>query len=1022
MQAKGLIKFFGIALALLCFYQLIFTWTANSVESKAASYAEETVDRASFNNDEGAYNKALKEAERNYLMKEESKPDGNFITNLFSYKEAKKKRLNLGLDLQGGMSVVMQVPLDGVITALTNKSKDKNFKDALANAKTAETNSQEDFVTLFRQEFEKLVPGNNSLAPIFATQASQGKINYNSTNDEVEAMIREESKTAVRTTFEILKTRIDKFGVSQPNVQLIENQNRIVVELPGVDDADRVRKLLQTTANLEFWAIREMDNDLMRIFSNANTRLAEKQKLSANRTSVETTSTASKSVNDSTKVESSSLNLDAENEEISQSEEELKKENPFFSLFTPEQRTGGPLVGYVSVTDSSALNKVLRAKGSNILPKSMKLLYSAKPIITAAEQETTEDAVDILGVYAIESRFGSDFKPPLDGTAITNARQDFDPMSNEVVVNMEMNVEGARSWAKLTKANIGQFVGVVLDDLVYSAPRVNGEIKGGNTQISGQFQVQEAQDLANILKAGRLPATPRIVEATTVGPSLGEASINAGLLSLLAGIGLVLIFMVVYYGKGGIVSVVALLLNLFFIIGILASLGATLTLPGMAGIVLTIGMAVDANVIIYERIREELAAGSNIKKAIADGFSKSYSAIIDANLTTLITAAILAYFGLGPVLGFAVILMIGIFSSLFTAVLISRLIIDWRVENGTEMTFWSGFSKGAFKNLNIDFVSRRRISYIVSGIFITLGIISMVTRSFEFGVDFNGGRTYVVKFDKNVNTNEVISALSGPFKAAPLVTTYGTPDQVKITTSYEIENNSTEIDQQVAELLFSGVKGLYNTPPADYKTFATTNILSSQKVGPTIADDITKNSMIAGALALIGILLYITIRFRKWQYGVAAVVTVIHDSLILLSVFSIFKFLPFSMEINQAFIAAILTVIGYSINDTVVVFDRIREYLYTYFDTPFLETVNNAINSTLSRTIITSLTTLIVVLILFLFGGEVIRGFAFALLIGIMVGTYSSIFIATPLVVDLYGDKDAPREAPQVKSDVATSV
>ncbi|MCL4142754.1 UNVERIFIED_CONTAM: hypothetical protein GTU68_013392 [Idotea baltica] len=718
-----------------------------------------------------------------------------------------------------------------------------------------------------------------------------------------------EAKTAVKTTFEIIKTRIDKFGVSQPNIQLIENQGRIVVELPGVDDPDRVSKLVQQTANLEFWAVREMDNDLVRIFANANSRLAQQQKLKNNATVNKPTVVAKA---DSTKNDNSSLNLD---------------------------------------------------------------------------DTTTDETL-------------------LDGTAVTDARQDFDPMTSEVVVSMDMNTEGSKAWAKLTKNNVGQFVAVVLDDLVYSAPRVNGEIKGGSTQISGNFSVIEGQDLANILKAGKLPAPARIIESNTVGPSLGQSSINAGLLSLLAGIGLVLVFMVVYYSKGGIVSVIALLLNLFFIIGILASLGATLTLPGMAGIVLTIGMAVDANVIIYERIREELADGKALKKAIAEGFQKSYSAIIDANLTTLITAIILAYFGLGPVLGFAVILIIGIFSSLFTAVLISRLLIDWRMESGTEMTFWSGASKGAFKNLDIDFVSKRKISYVVSGVLITLGIVSMIFSGFELGVDFQGGRTYVVKFDKNVETNDVIGALSTQFGAAPLVTTYGSTDQMKITTSYEIDNKGTEIDQQVAEKLFAGVKGLYNTAPASYDIFAKNNILSSQKVGPTIADDITKNSMIAGALALMGILLYITIRFRKWQYGVAAVVTVIHDSLILLSVFSIFKFLPFSMEINQAFIAAILTVIGYSINDTVVVFDRIREYLATRFDKPLIGTVNDAINSTLSRTIITSLTTLIVVLILFIFGGEVIRGFAFALLIGIVVGTYSSIFVATPLVVDLYGDRE----------------
>ncbi len=978
-------------------YQLTFTWLASNYESKAKAHALETVVESDFNGNQNDYNNALKQAERAFLTDEENKSEG-----IFSYKSAAAKRLNLGLDLQGGMSVVLQVMLEDAIEALTNKKKDTNFVNALKGAKEAQKNSQDDFVSLFRTEFEKLVPGNNGMAPYFATQMAKNKINYNSSNDEVEAYIREEAKTAVKTTFEILKTRIDKFGVSQPNVQLIESQGRIIVELPGVDDADRVRNLLQATANLEFWEMREMDGDLAKVLTQADARLADRLKLNKNKSEATPNTTE---INDSTGLNTPTP---VSNEEKS----------PLLSKLQLFGQAGNPILGIISVNDTAEVNGYLRDESLKVLPKRLKLLYSAKP-----EYKSDENLVknDMLAVYAIEGRIGRDFKPPLDGTVVTDARQNFDPMTNEVVVSMDMNAEGAQKWAKMTGANVGQFVGVVLDDLVYSAPRVNGEIKGGSTQISGDFTVVEAQDLANILKAGKLPAPARIVEATTVGPTLGQASITAGLISLLAGILLVLVFMVLYYGGGGVVSVIALLLNLFFIIGVLASLGATLTLPGMAGIVLTIGMAVDANVIIYERIREEIdrvledGEEMTLRRAIIEGFSKSYSAILDANVTTLITAIILAIYGLGPVLGFAVILIIGILSSLFTAVLIARIIIDGRTEGGKEMTFWSGFSKGAFKNLNIDFVSKRKYSYIASGVFILIGFISFFVNQFQYGVDFSGGRTYVVKFDNNVATNEIANALNSIYGSEPQVTTYGTADQVKITTSYEINSNDEKMDSKVAQMLFDGVKGFYATAPASYDAFAKTNILSSQKVGPTIADDITKNSMIAGGLALICILLYLTLRFRKWQYGVAAVVTVVHDSLILLTVFSLFQFLPWNMEINQSFIAAILTVIGYSINDTVVVFDRIREYLAER-DVPFLQNVNDAINSTLSRTIITSLTTLIVVLILFVFGGEAIRGFSFALLIGIFVGTYSSIFIATPLVVDFYTE-DKPKKTPPTIDD-----
>lgn len=1022
MQAKGLIKFFGIALAIICLFQLSFTWFANRVENAAEEHAQTVVDRAEFDS-ENAYNAALDRAERNYLLEQENKPAANFLVTSYTYKEAKERQLNLGLDLQGGMSVVLQVTLDGVIKSLSNNSSDPSFLAALENAKVAEQASQDDFVTLFAREFQQINEGPNGLARIFASPSNAEFISYDSSNDAVIDYIRDEAQTAIRTTYEILKTRIDKFGVSQPNVQLIENQGRIIVELPGVDDADRVRKLLQSTANLEFWETREMDNELAGLLQRANQSLGDRNRAedAQNEPTAaseddddaveETTAVADENGLETADEDSTSLNLDGDLADDSElSDEELRRQNPLFAVMTPNNQIGSPVIGYAAVQDTSALNDYLNDEAvRSALPRNLRLLYSAKPEIETTNEETGE-AVNLLAIYAIESPFGGDFTPKLDGTVITDARQDFGSIGNDVIVNMTMNAEGAREWAKMTAANLGQSIAIVLDNQVYSAPRVNDEIRGGSSQISGDFTITEASDLANILKAGKLPAPARIVEATTVGPSLGESSIQAGLLSLLAGLALVLVFMVFYYNKGGVVSVIALLLNLFFIIGVLASLGATLTLPGMAGIVLTIGMAVDANVIIYERIREELARGSSRKKAIADGFSKSYSAIIDANLTTLITAIILAYFGLGPVLGFATILIIGIFSSLFTAVLISRLLIEGAEDRGIHMSFFNSMTEGAFKNLNFDFVSRRKNYYIASGIFILIGLASFAINGFELGVDFQGGRTYVVKFDQNVESGNVSDALADAFGAAPLVTTYGTSDQMKITTAYEINNSSPDIDQQAAQVLYNGVKGLYASAPSSYEVFASENILSSQKVGPTIADDITKGALWATVLSLIGIFCYIAVRFRKPVFGLAAVVTVIHDTLILLTVFSLgYKFLPFGMEINQAFIAALLTVIGYSINDTVVVFDRIREYLNLYSKRPFIKTVNEAINSTFSRTIITSLTTLLVVAILFVFGGEVIRGFSFALLIGILVGTYSSICIATPLVIDLTNATDRSR-------------
>ncbi len=1001
MQGKGLVKFFCVALLLVCLYQLAFTFFTNRVENRATDYAEARISPDVTDKDK---NNEIRRLEKLYLDSISEKPVVNLGLAQYTYKESKANTLNLGLDLQGGMSVVMQVALEEAIKSMSGNSTDPAFLNALDGAKKAQANSEEDFVTLFGQEFNRQNT-NTTLAQIFSRSSEyKDKITFNSSNEEVLRLIKEESQTAVETTFEIIRTRIDKFGVTNPNISLQKSSGRIIVELPGVDDPERVRKLLQAEANLEIWETFTMSNDLVKAFESANTALKNKRGLNKDTNKTETSSTTESSDTSATSSEDGLLNTDngdglAANDSINQSIEDFKADNPLFAIFQPTTQGGSGVLGTVSKSDVPKFKKMLEEpEVKAALPRNMKMLLDQK----ATEYEDNNgDAVSLYRVYGIKSRTGDTFIPPLDGGVITNARSNVQ-QNGQVEVQMTMNQEGARKWKTLTRENIQRPVAIVLDNEVYSAPIVQSEIGGGSTQITGDFSITEGQDLANILKIGKLPAPARIVEEAIVGPTLGKASVRSGLFSLLAGLVMVLGFMVFYYNKGGIVSVIALILNLFFIIGILASLGATLTLPGIAGIVLTIGMAVDANVIIYERIREELHRGLGMKNAIKEGFSKSYSAIIDANLTTLITAIILAYFGLGPVLGFATILIIGIFSSLFTAVLLTRLIIDWRMDKGDEMKFASGLE--FFKDAAYDFVSNRKRNYIISGIVIALGIGAIFARGFELGVDFEGGRTYTVNYAQTVNTQEIANSLAGDdvFGQAPLVTTYGGNNQVKITTNYEIDNSEPGVSDRIEEMIYNSTKGFVAGAAPSLDSFKKNNIMSSQKVGPTIADDITRGAFYATIFALLGIFLYILIRFRKWQFGLAAVLTVIHDTLILLSIFAIFHgILPFGMEINQAFIAALLTVIGYSINDTVVVFDRIREYLIERKNQNSLGVINDAINSTLSRTIITSVTTLFVVFMLFVFGGEVIRGFSFALLIGIIVGTYSSIFVATPLVIDL---------------------
>ncbi|MDA7501998.1 protein translocase subunit SecDF [Chitinophagales bacterium] len=998
MQGKGLILTCAIAIILACLYALSFGFFTNKVESAALTYAKEKVQTLD-----------VEATERETLLQQyrvaylDSMEDKSITPWGSTYKTAKKSRLNKGLDLEGGYSAVLQVSLEGVIKALSGNNQSPDFLNAIDGAKELEKNSQEDFVTLFGQAYEKAAPG-KSLAALFDIQENQASINAGSSDADVLDFIRSQGQEAIESTFDIIRTRIDKFGVASPNLSLQKERGRILVELPGIQDAERAEKLLVSEANLEFWEITEFTNTVYSWFQAADEGLRvangyDEAKAEADKAEqiAEDLAGQLEEGEDSTSLEDGFEDTDGtdSDDSVELTEVERRAKFPFSSIVSPLGQIGSPYSAIVKVSDVPEFERLLTLPAVKAaIPRTAKLLLGKEEFELGENGEGGKARY----VHVIESRT-TDFTPRLDGGVITDAgsaRQ----QTGEVEVTMRMNNEGAKIWKKMTGENVGQHVAVVLDDEVYSAPRVNGEIAGGSTSITGDFGIEEAQDLATVLKIGKLPAKAKIVESSRVGPTLGAASQSSGIWSLGIGLIIVLLFMAAYYAKSGIVSIVALILNLFLIIGILASVGAVLTLPGIAGIVLTIGMAVDANVIIYERIREELAKGKTRARAIADGFTHSYSAIIDANVTTLITAIILAWFGLGPVKGFATILIIGILTSLLTAVLLTRIGIDWAEDKGIAMSF-SNFGDW-FKNMGIDFVSRRKMNYIVSGLIIALGIASMASRGFELGVDFEGGRTYVVQMDQEVETEKVSAALNNVWQAVPTVTTYGTENQLKITTSYKIADRSDGVSAEIANQLHAGLSPFFANAP-DVDTFKKETIQSSQMVGPTIADDITRAAFLATLLALMGIFLYIILRFRKWQYGMAAVVTIIHDTLILLSVFSLLHgILPFAMEINQAFIAALLTVIGYSINDTVVVFDRIREYLKDNKGKKnYLTVINDAINSTLSRTIITSLTTLFVVLVLFLFGGASMKGFAFALLLGIIVGTYSSIFIATPLVIDL---------------------
>ncbi len=968
MKSKGAIKLFAIALTVVCVFQLSFTWFTYRAEQAAKEFANGDVVK-----------------ERAYLDSIAREPLVNLGFKKFTYLECKERELNLGLDLQGGMNVTLEVSLGDLIKSLSNNNPDAAFNNAINLTNERIKTSQKDYVTLFGEVYKETAP-EGKLASIFANQSNKEKVKPTSSNEEVLKYIKEEADQAIDRSFQILRARIDKFGVTQPNIQKLEGSGRILVELPGVDNPARVRKLLQGSAKLEFY---ETYNNIeaFKYLSDANTAIA---KATAAGNEVDTTSadtTAKSSALAGLGAANKATTATAAKDSNEQKIEQARKENPLFVYLQPnadekgQLATAGSVCGFTAIRDTAKVNAMLnRPEVRNILPSNLRFLWEAKPV---------GDNGDFVRLHAIKASMNGGAQ--LEGDKVIDAKRDVNSTSGEIEVSMTMNGQGAQIWKNLTKANIGRSIAIVLDDVVYSSPNVQNEIPNGRSSISGNFTSEEAGDLANILKAGKLPAPTRIAEEAVVGPTLGAESINQGLWSMVIATIVILIFMVVYYGNSGYIADLAVLANVFFIIGVLASLGAALTLPGIAGIVLTIGMAVDANVLINERIKEEINHNArSLKNAVADGYAHAASSIIDSNLTTLLAGFVLYAFGTGPVQGFAITLIIGILSSMFTAVLLSRVITEWQLEKGKVITYVTSLSKGLFQNLNFNFVGNRSRFYLFSGVIILAGLVSIFTKGFTLGVDFKGGWTYVVEFDKAVSQNEIREALAAPFESAPEVKTYGSETKYKITTTYKINETGENTSDLVEAKLNEGLKNL-----------GTAKILSSAKVGPTIANDIKVASFWAAIIALLGIGLYILIRFRKWQYALGAIIALTHDVLMMLGFYSIFDgILPFPMEVDQNFIAAILTIIGFSINDTVVVFDRIREYLAEHKTEEQGIVINKALNTTLSRTIITSLTVFLVALVLFFFGGEVIKGFTFALLVGIVFGTYSSIGIATPIVID----------------------
>jgi SecD/SecF fusion protein len=1000
MQNKGAIRFFTIVLALVSVYQLLFTVFAQKVEKDASNFA---------NGDT--------RIERSYLDSMKGEVVYNVLFKKYTYQDCKEREVNLGLDLKGGMNVILEIAVEDIIRSLAASQflTDPVFIETMALAYEKKSNSQNDFVDLFAEAFEELNPG-AQLAQFFMTPETRGEIDFNTTNSDVVTFLKAEAEDAIDNSYNVLRNRIDRFGVVQLNIQKLERQGRILVELPGVKEPERVAKLLTGTANLEFWTTYQA-SEVWNYLDVANQTLSNiLADESGTATTEETVAPEGESepsesddllAQDELLLDTSGLDLLSDLDSTSlldDQEAQFYRENPLIAVLTPyldnqRQFIPGSTVGVVLLKDTAKVNAYLAIPQiRQLFPSDLRFTWHFQP--DGEEQQ-------FIRLHSLRSTRNN--QPAMDGKYVTDARVGTDPYTGEFNVSMNMNAEGAKRWANLTRENVNQSIAIVMDGLVYSAPNVSEEIKGGSSSISGQFSQTDADDLANILKSGKMPARARIESSEVIGPSLGAKSVKDGMNSFLIAFVVVLAYMIFYYSRrAGMVADIALLANMFFLIGVLASLQAVLTLPGIAGIVLTIGMSVDANVLIYERIREELAAGKNLKTAIKDGYKNAYSAIFDAQITTFLTGLILFFFGTGPIKGFATTLVIGIITSLFSAIILTRMMYERMLTKGKNITFDTKITRNAFRNAKIDFLGKRKIFYVISSLIILGGIASLATKGLNLGVDFSGGRNYVIAFNQEVETEEVKDHLTASFGEAPTVITYGNKSTVRVSTKYLIDDDRPEVDSLIKAQMFEGLQP-YIGDEVSLDNFINGQdyIISSHKVGPTIADDIKRTAVLVIFASLLIIFLYILARFRNWQFGLGALAALVHDVMIVIGLFSLLHgVMPFSLELDQSFIAAILTVVGYSINDTVVVFDRIREFVGLQKTRERREIFNTALNSTLSRTFSTSLSTFFVLLAIFIFGGDVIRGFTFAMLIGVVVGTYSSLFIATPVVYDtIKGDQ-----------------
>ncbi len=1006
MQNKGFIRVVAICFVLACFWQLSFTLVSSIYAGKADKAADKVVERVK----ESAAFAQVPDVDKAFYLDSIRKIESRRYTDSISskviyfgntYKQVQNKEINLGLDLKGGMNVMLQVQLEDLVKALAGDNRTPEFEKAVALAKQRSVNSQSDFITLFGEAWKE-VGGGQRLSSIFGTIDMAGRINPETSDEQVLTVLKEESESAVSNSFNVLRNRIDRFGVTQPSIQKLGNTGRILVELPGVKEPERVRKLLQGTASLEFWTT-YYASEIAPYLEEANAVLAQSlaEDAPAAEVKAEEATASDDIVSQELKAQGTSTD--------EASAEAYKKANPLFAVLSPSGFRDNACIGFAAAADTALINKYLaRPEVAAVFPAEFKAMWTVK----SSDFIQDNNIYDLVAIKA-SSRDG---KAPLDGGYVTDARVEYnDRQGGEPSVSMTMNAEGANVWARLTKENVGRQIAIVLDGTVYSYPNVLNEISGGVSSITGHFSIEEATDLTNVLKSGKLPAPATIVQEQVVGPSLGAASIRAGLISFIIAFLLVLIYMIFFYKGAGLAADAALLTNVILLFGVLSAFGAVLTLPGIAGLVLTLGMAVDANVIIYERVKEELKAGKGLGKAIHDGYSNAYSAIIDGQVTTLLTGLVLFFFGSGPIKGFATTLIIGIITSVLTSIFITRIIFDDRVSRGKNISFETDLTKNFLKNTKIDFISGRKWSYIVSGALILISLGSIFIKGFTYGVDFTGGRTYVVRFDKPVTAEDVREATGKVFDLASSeqglsgtsveVKQFGGDSQMKITTSFKYQDEAATVDNEIEGMLYESLKGFYDDG-LTFDEFVSTldnpnGIISSDKVGASIANDIKRNAVISIILALMVIFAYIAFRFKGWTWGLGGVVSLAHTSIIIIGFFSLFSgILPFNLDVDQTFIAAILTIIGYAINDNVVIFDRIRENLSLHVKDDFKETVNKSLNATLTRTVNTSVSTLLPMLAIAIFGGESIRGLSVALCLGICIGTYASIMIGTPIMFD----------------------